>query len=158
MLPSKHVLDIKHFQMWFQLRAESLARCHRCLRPQEGGCSPMWSQAWLMNPLPDNCDRTGWQLMSPLWYINHSKDFCTQDKGISLQEDTVTYCELNIGPLIWFHSLIVFSSEVPMNLIVVNAEKVWLLWLHIIKAILIKCNQESLWLRYKLSKFQKELV
>lgn len=62
--PVECVSDMRHFLMRSQSR--ELACCHRCLRPRLNlSCSPVWSQAWLMNPSADNCDGKTWQLISP---------------------------------------------------------------------------------------------
>lgn len=46
-------------------------------RPQQnGGCSPAWSQTWLMNWLCDKCNGSGWQLTSPLAIDQSLKRLC----------------------------------------------------------------------------------
>lgn len=93
--PVKRVSDRKHFQMRSRAQSRELARCHRCLRPQpNGGCSPMWSQAWLMNPLADNCDGTTWQLISPRRCIKLHRQLHWWQAGTALtaQDNSVTRC------------------------------------------------------------------
>lgn len=96
--PVKRVSDMKHFLMRSQSR--ELARCHRCLRPRlNGSCSPVWSQAWLMNPLADNCDGKTWQLISPRRGIKLHLQLHTWQEGMALaaQDNSVTRCEGNTG-------------------------------------------------------------
>lgn len=90
--PVKRVSDMKHFLMPSQRR--ELARCHTCLRPRlNGNSSPLWSQAWLMNPLADNCDGKTRQLISPRRGIKLHRQLHTWQEGTALtaRDNNVTH-------------------------------------------------------------------